>query len=94
MPVVRDIWHEPLDPSRPLAARGADLETEEEIYAQNPQLLSVLTTRFTATVTGYVDGLDISRDCLQCRQTSTRLFSCAMMPRWRLLFVNCSSCDC
>ena len=57
--VVRDIWHEPLDPSRPLAARGADLETEDEIYAQNPQLRSVLTTRFTATVTGYADGLDI-----------------------------------
>ncbi len=54
--VVREIWHEPLDPSRPLTTRGADLETEDEVYANNPQLAAVLTTRFAATVVGYSDG--------------------------------------
>ena len=54
--VVREIWHEPLDPSRPLAPRGASLESEDEIYAANPQLSAMLTTRFAGTVVGYGDG--------------------------------------
>ena len=54
--VVREIWHEPLDPSRPLAPRGSSLESEDEIYAANPQLSAMLTTRFSATVIGYGDG--------------------------------------
>ncbi len=54
--VVSDIRHEPLDPTRPLAPRGADLETEDDIYAANPQLTSILTTRFTASTVGYRDG--------------------------------------
>ena len=57
--VVREIWNEPLDPSRPLAPRGADLESEEEVYAANPQLSAMLTTRFAATVVGYRDGLTL-----------------------------------
>ena len=56
--VVREIWHEPLDPSRPLAPRGASLETEEEIYAANPQLTAMLTTRFAGAVVGYGDGIN------------------------------------
>ena len=50
--VTRAVWHTPLDPSRPLAVRGAGLETEDEIYAANPQLKSMLTTRFAATIVG------------------------------------------
>ena len=57
--VVREIWHEPLDPSRPLAPRGLALESEDEIYAANPQLSAMLTTRFAGTVVGYGDGLTV-----------------------------------
>ena len=57
--VVREIRHEPLDPSRPLAPRGAGLESEDELYAANPQLSAMLTTRFTATIVGYRNGLAI-----------------------------------
>ena len=57
--VVREIWHEPLDPSRPLAPRGMSLESEDEIYAANPQLSAMLTTRFAGTVVGYSDGLAV-----------------------------------
>ena len=51
--VTRAVWHAPLDPTRPLAVRGAGLETEAEIYAANPQLESMLTTRFAAAIVGY-----------------------------------------
>ena len=54
--VTRAIWHAPLDPGRPLAARGAGLETEAEIYAGNPQLAAMLATRFAATIVGYGVG--------------------------------------
>ena len=45
--------HEAVDPGRPLAPRGAGLETEDEIYAANPQLATMLTTRFGAVIVGY-----------------------------------------
>lgn len=54
--VTRAVWHAPLDPGRPLAARGAGLETEAEIYAGNPQLAAMLATRFAATIVGYGYG--------------------------------------
>lgn len=57
--VVREIWHEPLDPSRPLAPRGMSLESEDEIYAANPQLSAMLTTRFAGAVVGYRGGLSV-----------------------------------
>ncbi len=57
--VVLDIRHEPVDPTRPLAPRGADLETEGELFAANPQLSAILTTRFTASIVGYRDGAAI-----------------------------------
>ena len=57
--VVREIWHEPLDPTRPLAPRGEALESEGEIYSANPQLRAMLTTRFAAVVVGYGDGIDL-----------------------------------
>ena len=55
--VTRAVWHAPLDPGRPLAARGAGLETEAEIYAGNPQLAAMLATRFAATIVGYGYGV-------------------------------------
>lgn len=57
--VVREIRNEPLDPSRPLAPRGAGLESEDELYAANPQLSAMLTTRFIATIVGYRNGLSV-----------------------------------
>ncbi len=57
--VVLDVRHEPLDPTRPLTPRGADLETEDEVYAANPQLSAILTTRFTAAIVGYQDAAGI-----------------------------------
>lgn len=54
--VVIEIRHEPLDPTRPLAPRGADAETEDEVYAANPQLSAILTTRFSAGIVGYQNG--------------------------------------
>ena len=60
--VTRAVWHAPLDPSRPLAVRGAGLETEDEIYAANPQLASMLTTRFAATIVGYGYGGGVGYD--------------------------------
>ncbi len=57
--VVREIWHEPLDPTRPLAPRGETLESEDEIYAANPQLSAMLTTRFAAVVVGYGNETDL-----------------------------------
>ncbi len=57
--VVREIWHEPLDPSRPLAPRGSSFESEDEIYAANPQLSAMLTTRFAGTVVGYLGRLTV-----------------------------------
>ena len=57
--VVVEVRHEPLDPTRPLAPRGADLETEDDLYAANPQLSAILATRFTAAIVGYRDGVGI-----------------------------------
>ncbi len=54
--LVSEIWNEPMDPSRPLAPRGEGLETEDEIYAANPQLSTMLTTRFTANIVGFDSG--------------------------------------
>ena len=54
--VVLEIRHEPLDPTRPLAPRGADAETQDQVYAANPQLSAILTTRFTAGIVGYQQG--------------------------------------
>lgn len=54
--VVLEVRHEPLDPTRPLTPRGADLETEDEVYAANPQLSAILITRFTAAIVGFQDA--------------------------------------
>ena len=54
--VVLDVRHEPMDPTRPLTPRGEDLESEDEVYAANPQLSAILATRFTAAIVGYRGG--------------------------------------
>lgn len=54
--VVQDIRTEPVDPSRPVVARGAELSCEEAIYEENPHLQRVMRTRFTAVVVGYTLG--------------------------------------
>ncbi len=54
--VVCDVRTEPLDPSRPVLARGQDAETEEEIYQDNPQITRLLTSRFDAAVIGQDAG--------------------------------------
>jgi hypothetical protein len=51
--VVQDIRTEPIDPSRPVVARGAELADEEAIYAENPHFRHVMRTRFSAVVIGY-----------------------------------------
>lgn len=59
--VVQSIRTEPLDPGRPVLARGGQAATVEEVYADNPQIERLLTTRFEALIVGYEnDGL-----CLQ-----------------------------
>ena len=51
--VVSGIATSALDPSRRVIARGADLETEAEIYAAHPQLEKLLRTDVIITVTGH-----------------------------------------
>ena len=51
--VVQSIRTEPLDPSRPVIARGRDARTLEDIYRENPQLERLLTTRLEALIVGH-----------------------------------------
>ena len=51
--VVYRIVTEPLDPSRPVLARGEAMETEEEVFQENPQLNRLLTSRFEALIVGH-----------------------------------------
>ena len=65
--VVRDIWHEPLDPSRPLAARGADLETEERINRagdDNGDAMTSMETRAALAASFGVVATDWVSGCL------------------------------
>ncbi len=50
--VVNNVRTEPLDPSRPVLARGRDHETEDEVLLENPQLSRLLTSRFDAVTIG------------------------------------------
>ena len=54
--VVYQVTTEPLDSSRPGLARGEGVETEEELYRNNPQLSRLFTTRFEALITGYLEN--------------------------------------
>ena len=51
--VVQSVRTEPLDPSRPVLARGNGAGSLEELYRENPQIERLLTTRFDALVVGY-----------------------------------------
>ena len=51
--VVCRIATEPLDPSRPVLARGEGMATEEEVYRDNPQIARLLTSRFDALIVGH-----------------------------------------
>jgi len=42
-----------IEPGRRPIARGRDEESEEEVYRQNPQLLKLLRSEFSALVVGY-----------------------------------------
>jgi hypothetical protein len=54
--VVRDIATGPIDASRPVIARGEELETEEAIYEENPHFRHVMRTHFDAVVVGYAQN--------------------------------------
>lgn len=54
--VVYQVTTEPLDSSRPVLARGEGLETEEELFRNNPQLSRLFTTRFEALIAGFWEG--------------------------------------
>ena len=54
--VVRDIATGPIDASRPVIARGEELETEDAIYEENPHFRHVMRTHFDAVVVGYVEN--------------------------------------
>jgi hypothetical protein len=51
--VVIRVTTEPLDPSRPVLARGELVSTEDELYRTNPQLARLLTSRFKALIVGF-----------------------------------------
>ena len=51
--VVCRVSTEPLDPSRPVLARGESAQSEEQIYQDNPQIARLLTSRFEALIVGH-----------------------------------------
>ena len=51
--VVADVTTQSLDPGRQPIARGHDEDTEEGVYASNPQLTRLLATQFTSIAVGY-----------------------------------------
>jgi hypothetical protein len=51
--VVCRVSTEPLDPSRPVLARGESAQTEEQVYLDNPQIARLLTSRFEALIVGH-----------------------------------------
>ena len=55
--IVQGICTTPVEPSRPVLARGINAGTVEEIYEANPQLEKLLTTHFDALIVGHLkDG--------------------------------------
>jgi hypothetical protein len=54
--VVEEIRTGPIDTSRPVVARGAELDSEEAIYEENPHFQHVMRTRFSAVVVGYLEN--------------------------------------
>ncbi len=56
--VVFDVETHSLEPGRRVVARGENLESEEEVFAANPQLSRLLATDFKVLVVGYTEGKD------------------------------------
>ena len=54
--VVYRIGAEPLDPSRPVLARGEAAASEEEVFRENPQLNRLFTSRFETLIAGHGQG--------------------------------------
>ncbi len=54
--VVYQVISQPLDPTRPIAPRGEDEGSEEDVYRSNPQLERLLCTRFDVLIVGHTDG--------------------------------------
>ena len=54
--VVDGVSTAALDPGRRVIARGAELASESDVYAENPQLERLLRTDVTLTVVGHEDG--------------------------------------
>ena len=51
--VVQSVRTEPLDPSRPVLARGQGADSIDDVYRDNPQIERLLTTRFDALIVGH-----------------------------------------
>ena len=47
-----------IDPARPVIARGADANTQHDVYAEHPQLERLLRTDVSLTVVGHREGDD------------------------------------
>ena len=58
--VVCRVSTEPLDPSRPVLARGELAQTEEQVYQDNPQIARLLTSRFEALIVGHQSETGLS----------------------------------
>ena len=54
--VVVNVITEPLDPSRPVLARGEQADSEDEVYRDHPQIARLLTSRFESVIVGHMAG--------------------------------------
>ena len=50
-----------IDPARHPIPRGADADTEEEVYRDNPQLERLLASEFQSVIVGYRSGGEVVR---------------------------------
>jgi hypothetical protein len=78
--VVSGIATSALDPSRRVIARGADVETEAEIYAAHPQLEKLLRTDVTVTVTGHRELNGVMHQYLPSQPPRIHTFLYACLP--------------
>ncbi len=77
--IVYQVITEPLDSSRPVLARGEGVETEEEIFRNNPQLSRLFTTRFEALIVGYSEN-DACKQFLPPLPPAVHSFAYACSP--------------
>ena len=57
--VVEGVATVTLDPTRPVIARGADAESEADVYAEHPQLERLLRTEVTLAVVGHREAGEV-----------------------------------